>query len=213
MRPVCHLFRLLVNKIKSGIPPDAIKCSRSALENFEMARTMKWKDPLEALEKAGRLPVEMFLTFRVNQLSNAFERQWSRYMRKKAGVSLSEWRILAMLQHGPSTFARLVEATDVNKALLHRSAHSLAKLELISITDTPGDARSTTLALTAQGAGLLDDVGPRALARQKHFLSVLTTHERETLYTALNKLRTAAQTWDEEGEEDKEDFAISKRTT
>ena len=166
-----------------------------------MATTQTEKDPLDVLEQSAKPPVEMFLTFRVNQLSNAFERQWSRYMRKRAGVSLSEWRILAMLQHGPSTFANLVEVTDVNKALLHRSAHSLASLGFVTISDTPGDGRSTTLTLTPAGSSLLKEVWPLALARQKHFLSVLSAREREVLYTVLHKLRAAAQSWDDELEE------------
>jgi len=66
-------------------------------------------------------------------------------------VSLSEWRILAMLQEGPSTFARLVDATGVNKAPPHRSARELEQLHLVKISDTPDDARSTTLNLTSSG--------------------------------------------------------------
>lgn len=159
-------------------------------------QSVPWQDPLEQLEKTGSLPVETFLTFRVNQLSTAFERQWSRFMREEAGVSLSEWRILAMLEDGPSTFARLVDVTGVNRALLHRSAHALAKLDLVNITDTPGDARSTTLSLTPASRKLLKKVQPLALARQKHFLSILTRQERQVLYGVINKLRLAANDWD-----------------
>lgn len=154
-----------------------------------------WKDPLEQLEETGALPVEMFLTFRVNQLSSAFERQWSRSMRDEAGVSLGEWRIMAMLQAGPQTFARLVELTEMNKALAHRSAKALAELQLVQITDTPEDARSTTLALTGKGRKLFAEIRPIALARQKAFLSALTAQERRTFYVVLQKLRTAAHAW------------------
>ena len=155
-----------------------------------------WQDPLDHLEKTGTLPVELFLTFRVNQLSTAFERQWTRFMKEAAGVNLSEWRILAWLDEDPSTFARLVEATGVNKALLHRSAQALAALGLVKIGDTPGDARSTTLSLTQKGHKLLDKVRPLALARQKHFLDVLTPRERQMIYAVLEKLRGAATQWD-----------------
>jgi DNA-binding MarR family transcriptional regulator len=160
-------------------------------------KTSQWQDPLDLLELSGPLPVDLFLTFRVNQLSSAFERQWSRYMRDKAGVSLSEWRIMAMLQSGAHTFARIVELTEVNKALVHRSAKSLSGLGLIEITDTPGDARSTTMALTSKGQTLIRKIRPLALARQKHFLSALTAQERRLFYVAIEKLRTAAHEWDQ----------------
>ncbi|MCK9511763.1 MAG: MarR family winged helix-turn-helix transcriptional regulator [Pigmentiphaga sp.] len=155
-----------------------------------------WQDPLEQLEASADLPLELYLTFRVNLLSNVFERQWSRFLRESAGVSLSEWRIIAMLQNGPSTFARLVEATDVNKGLLHRSARSLEELGIITIGATPGDARSTTLTLTKAGRQLLNRVRPLTLERQRHFLSVLEPQERQALYAAVDKLREAAAQWD-----------------
>lgn len=120
-------------------------------------------------------------------------------MREEVGVSLSGWRILAMLRNGPSTFARLVDSTEINKALLHRSAKELEQSHLVKIADTPGDARSITLSLTPKGQKLLDKVLPLALERQKHFLSVLTPSERETLYRAIGKLRNAALNWDPAG--------------
>lgn len=161
-----------------------------------VTESQPWQDPLLQLQETGLLPVEMFLTFQVNQLSSAFERQWSRSMRDKAGVSLSEWRIMAILQAGPQTFARLVEMTEVNKALAHRSAKALAELELIEIADTPGDARSTTLALTGKGRKLFSKIRPMAVSRQEKFLNALTAQERQTFYLALQKLRAAAHEWD-----------------
>jgi DNA-binding MarR family transcriptional regulator len=160
-----------------------------------------WSDPLDVLVDTGSLPVDQFLTFRINQLSSAFERQWSRSMRDEAGVSLSEWRLLAMLQSGSQTFARLVELTEVNKALLHRSAKALSEAELIDISDTPSDARSTTLSLTDKGRRLLKKIRPLAIARQKHFLSALSSDERRTLYVALEKLRTASNQWNATSQE------------
>lgn len=160
------------------------------------ARPDPWQDPLDQLERTGSFPIEMFLTFQVNQLSSAFERQWARFMREKAGVSLSEWRILAMLQHGPRTFAHVVELTAMNKALAHRSARTLADLDLIGISDTPGDARSTTLALSAKGRKLLAKVLPLSMKRQKLFLSALSAAERQAFYSALGKLRSVALEWE-----------------
>lgn len=170
------------------------------MDNLSMtsppATDAPWQDPLDLLQAAGGLPLESFVTFRVNQLSAAFERQWSRFMREHAGVSLSEWRILAMLQDGPSTSARVVEGTGMNKALLSRSAHQLDSQGLVHICATPGDARSITLDLTPAGRKLLSRVRPLAIERQTQFLSVLTAGERHTLYAALDKLRQAAVDWE-----------------
>lgn len=156
-----------------------------------------WTDPLVTLQSQTPLPVDQFVTFKVNQLSMAFERQWTRFMREKAGVSLSEWRILAMLaSHGPLPFARVVEATGINKALCSRSARTLQNQKLITSAETDGDARSITLALAPRGERLVAEVRPHAQRRQSLLLSALTPAERKALYAAIDKLQQAAQSWD-----------------
>ncbi|MDE1926488.1 MAG: winged helix-turn-helix transcriptional regulator [Burkholderiales bacterium] len=153
-------------------------------------------DPLQALDIDAALPVERFVTFRVNQLSTAFERQWSRVMRERAGVSLSQWRILAMLEAGPAVFARLVDGIGIDKALMSRSTRELEAQGLVRITATPADARSLTLALTPEGRRLLSRMMPLALRRQRYLLSALTSSERSVFYRAVEKLRTAADRWE-----------------
>ncbi|WP_158215423.1 MarR family winged helix-turn-helix transcriptional regulator [Candidimonas nitroreducens] len=156
------------------------------------ARAAPAGDPLLDFEDADLMPVERFVTFKVNQLSTAFERQWTRIMREKAGVSLSQWRVLVMLQAGPATFSRLVEATGMNKALMSRSISELEAKRMLTVSATPDDARSITLTLAAKGRKLLQEVQPLALARQRHLLSALSASERRTFYAALDKLARAA---------------------
>lgn len=184
------LFCLLVNNMRH--------CeTHNAPMRASTSTNPVWQDPVDSMEKTGLLAVDLFVTYKINQLSSAFERQWTRVMREKAGVSLSEWRILAVLRDGAATFARVVEATGVNKALASRSMHQLEELKLVTISDTPSDARSITLALTGKGQKLLDDVLPVALQRQAHLLSVLTPNERKVLYAAIDKLKDAASEWDD----------------
>ncbi|MBL8330912.1 MAG: winged helix-turn-helix transcriptional regulator [Rubrivivax sp.] len=166
-----------------------------------MARTRPpsgdWSDPLQALQDEGRLPVERFVSFQINQLSTAFERQWTRVMRDRAGVSLSQWRILAMLDAGPLVFSRLAESIGIDKALMSRSTRDLQALDLIKVGPTPDDARSLTLGLTAKGRRLLARMMPLAIQRQQHLLGALTPEERRSFYSAVDKLKTAAEQWDE----------------
>ncbi len=158
--------------------------------------TDTWADPLQALQSDGRLAVERFVTFQVNQLSTAFERQWTRVMRDRAGVSLSQWRILAMLEAGPMVFSRLVDGIGIDKALMSRSTRGLEALDLITVGPTPDDARSLTLSLTAKGRRLLARMMPLATQRQQHLLSALTAEERRCFYSAVNKLKAAAGEWE-----------------
>lgn len=156
-----------------------------------------WSDPLQALQADGRLDVERFVTFQVNQLSTAFERQWTRVMRDRAGISLSQWRILAMLETGPEVFSRLVDAIGIDKALMSRSTRGLEALDLIKVAPTPEDARSLTLSLTPKGRRLLARMMPLASQRQQRLLSSLTEEERRCFFRAVTKLKAAANEWDQ----------------
>lgn len=154
-------------------------------------------DPLQTLEAKGHLPVERFVTFQVNQLSTAFERQWTRVMRDRAGVSLSQWRILAMLEVGPMTFSRMVDGIGIDKALMSRSSRGLQDMDLVRVEPTPDDARSLTLSLTPKGRRLLARMMPLATQRQRHLLSALTPDERRCFFVVVQKLKAAADDWDE----------------
>lgn len=154
-------------------------------------------DPLERLDQDGVLPFDQFVTFRVNQLSMAFERQWTRYMRERVGLSLAEWRIVATLSgRGPSTFSQVVLSTGMNKSLCSRCVGTLQESGLIEVQATPGDSRSLTLSTTRKAARLVAQLRPAVLQRQRLLLGALTRHERQVLYDALDKLQAAAALWD-----------------
>lgn len=158
--------------------------------------TTPWQDPLQSLEADGRLPVECFVTFQINQLSTVFERQWTRMVREQAGISLSQWRILAMLDGGAKGFARLVEAIGMDKALMSRSTRELEAAGLVNVAPAPDDARSLLLSLTAKGRRLLARMMPLAAQRQQQLLSALSADERRMFYGVIDKLKDAAGQWE-----------------
>ena len=153
-------------------------------------------DPLHRLEAQEGLPFDQFVTFRVNQLSMAFERQWTRYMREHVGLSLAEWRIVATLAgRGSLTFAQVVRATGMNKSLASRCVTALEEQGLVDAAPTPTDSRSLTLSLTRRADKLVKQLRPTVLRRQRLLLEALNAQERRVLYTALDKLQAAAATW------------------
>ncbi|WP_167784773.1 MarR family winged helix-turn-helix transcriptional regulator [Ramlibacter rhizophilus] len=154
-------------------------------------------DPLSLLDRDGPLPFDAFVTFRINQLSMAFERQWTRYMRDTVGLSLGEWRVVATLAaSGSATFTHVAQATGMNKSLCSRCVASLETQGLVEPSPTPGDSRSVTLALTRKAQRLVAQLRPVVLRRQQLLLEALTREERVALYAAIDKLRAAAARWD-----------------
>lgn len=162
------------------------------------ARRSTTPDPLDELDSGRGLTLDLFVTFRINQLSMAFERQWTRFMREQVGLSLGEWRVVAIL-HGlsPATFAQVVQRLGMNKSLCSRCVASLQEQGLVQAGPTPGDARSVTLTLTAAGRRLVHRLRPLVIGRQRMLLQALTEAERRMLYGALDKLDAAAASWGE----------------
>jgi DNA-binding MarR family transcriptional regulator len=159
---------------------------------------LSFTDPLEQLNRENTLAFDMFVTFKVNRLSTAFERQWTRFMREEVGLSLAEWRVVATLsgvEH--KTFAQVVQAIGMNKSLCSRCLATLQQQNLVASEVTPGDSRSLTLSLTARGRQLVTKLKPAVLRRQRMLLESLTRQERQILYAALDKLHGAAANWED----------------
>ena len=153
-------------------------------------------DPLSLLEQDGRICIEQFVTFRVNQLSLLFGRQWMRTFKESSGVSIGQWRMLALLQSGSSTVSQLVRVLEMDKALAGRLARDLQAMSLVDVRQTPTDARGLTLSLTKGGKDLIDKMRPLVLERQRHLLGALSVSERASLYRIIEKLAAAAEEWD-----------------
>lgn len=163
----------------------------------------RWEDPVDRLKRDGDLPYDAFVSFRLDQVSTLLERQWSRIVRGEADISLSEWRMLAVLQGGPRLFSDLVDATGINKGLCSRSATRLQQLNFVQAEPVFEDARRVVLALTAKGMRLVEKIKPKAVERQSVLLSALTAAERRALYKAFGKLTAAAQAFNApDGEQD-----------
>lgn len=156
-------------------------------------------DPLDRIDQPGGLPFTQFVTFKVNQLSMAFERQWTRYMREQVGLSLGEWRVVATLAGAERlTFAAVVAATGMNKSLCSRCIASLLEAGWVESRPTPGDARSLTLQLTRKGRRQVEDLRPVVIKRQRMLLRALSRAERVALYSAIDKLQAAAVRWEDD---------------
>lgn len=152
--------------------------------------------PWSALDESGStLTVDAFLTTLMSQVGNALRRTITVPYADAAGLTVSEWRLLALIAHaGELPFSALVVQSTSDKALVSRTLRLLQERGLVALQAEGSTPRKKILCtITAEGQRLHDQVMPQARRRQAAALCVLTPEEREVMYRALHKLRGYCQ--------------------
>lgn len=138
---------------------------------------------------AKTLVLDHFLPYRLSVASNAVSTTISNAYRKRFGLKIAEWRLIAILaEDAQLTPAMLGERTRMDKITVSRAAAALVERGLIEAADNPGDGRSHFLSLTADGAALYSEIAPLALAIEAQLFSGLSTEERAMLDTLLRRV-------------------------
>jgi len=142
----------------------------------------------------GDFELEHFLPYRLSLLANTVSQGIAAGYRDAHGISVTEWRIVAVLGRYPGLAAfELAERTAMDKVAIHRAVKSLESRGLLERRADSGDGRRRRLYLTRpQGQHLLDAIVPRAKAFEQRLLGSLTRKEAEQLDRLLAKLQRAA---------------------
>ena len=138
--------------------------------------------------------LEDFLPYRLSVLTNTISQGIAASYRDEHGISVTEWRILAVLGRYPGlTASEVVERTAMDKVSIHRGVKSLLEKRLLERKPDPDDRRRQRLLLTpTDGQAVLSDVIPRARAFEKKLLDALDPDEAGLVDVLLKKLQEAA---------------------
>jgi len=147
-----------------------------------------------ASETADRFDLETFLPYRLSVLANTVSEGIAHGYRGRHDISVTEWRILAVLGRFPGISAREVaERTAMDKVAISRGVKALAEKGLLTRRTDAGDRRRQHLHLTAgQGQAVVNAVIPQAQAFERRLLEALGSDERSALLAALAKLQQQA---------------------
>jgi DNA-binding MarR family transcriptional regulator len=156
----------------------------------------KRSDPEETALKPSEFKLEEFLPYRLSVLTNTVSQGIARGYRQHHDISVTEWRILAVLGRFPGLTASEVAArTAMDKVAISRSVKSLEEKALLQRGTDRGDRRRQPLYLTPdKGDALLHQVIPSALRYEHSLLQALTPAEQATLSTLLARLQRQAET-------------------
>jgi DNA-binding MarR family transcriptional regulator len=150
--------------------------------------------PSNTARKTDRtLDLEHFLPYRLSVLSNRVSDAIARQYSDRFGLTIPEWRIMAVLGGTPALSARdVAERTAMDKVQVSRAVESLVRARRVARTEDAQDGRISRLALTAKGRAIYDEVVPLALHLEEVFLSALKPDERRQLDALMAKLSRQA---------------------
>ena len=141
----------------------------------------------------ARLDLDRFLPYRLSVLSNRVSSAIARQYSDRFGLSIPEWRVMAVLGGSPGLSARdVAERTAMDKVQVSRAVDSLVRARRVARSADAADGRIQRLALTRQGRAIYDEVVPLALHLEEVFLSALTPEERSQFDSLMAKLARRA---------------------
>jgi DNA-binding MarR family transcriptional regulator len=135
------------------------------------------------------LELERFVPYRLSLLSNTLSQAIAREYQARFGLSVTEWRVLAVLgRYAGLSAGEVAERTAMDKVAVSRAVARLLGDDRIRRAVHRGDRRRSVLALTPKGQRIYDQIAPRALEYERQLLQVLDAEEREWLERLLAKL-------------------------
>lgn len=139
------------------------------------------------------LPLHQFLTYRLSRVQAKLNAQANAMLRAHAGLTLSQWRILALIgAAGQTRLSELARIAALDKGLLSRNLKTLIADGLVRSKQDDIDQRVQHLSLSGSGQTLFETTLPRMRQRQAHLRSSMSARELDVLYRALDKLEIAA---------------------
>jgi len=135
------------------------------------------------------LDLEHFLPYRLSVLTNRISRGLADIYEARFGISVTEWRVIAVLGRYPELSANgVAERTAMDKVAVSRAVGRLLERGLIEREMHDSDRRRSVLQLSEAGYAVYDVVVPLALDYEREAYAALDAEEREQLDRLLGKL-------------------------
>lgn len=134
-----------------------------------------------------------FLPYQLSVASNAVSSLIAERYRKRFGLKIPEWRVMAVLgDSGQLTQRALTAATVMDKVAVNRAVKVLEERGLLGRVPNPGDGRSHLLELTGEGRAIHGEVMPLARATERDLLDGFKPEEEALLRRLLAHMRNRA---------------------
>ncbi|MDN3565293.1 MarR family winged helix-turn-helix transcriptional regulator [Paeniroseomonas aquatica] len=137
----------------------------------------------------GDFALEEFLPYRLSLVTNRTSRLFARRYSAAFGVSIAEWRVLAVVgRFGGLSATAVVERTAMDKVKVSRAVQALLRRGLLRREGDAADRRVQRLALTEAGQRVHAGIVPLARGLEAELLAGLAPPERAALVRLLETL-------------------------
>ena len=131
-----------------------------------------------------------FLPYQLSITSNAVSGRIALEYRTRFGLSVPEWRVMAVLgDSGALTQRDLTSLTVMDKVAVNRACKVLEERKLVSRRPNAQDGRSHLLELTAEGVRMHDEIMPLALEMERRLFANFTREEIDTFRSLLLRVK------------------------
>ena len=138
-----------------------------------------------------------FLPYQLSITSNAVSSLIAERYRKRFGLKITEWRVMAVLgdaaiNHKRLTQRDLTEVTLMDKVAVNRACKVLEDRGLVTRVVNEHDGRSHLLGLTEEGQAIHREVMPLAKATERDLFAGFAPREEAALRAMLERMRERA---------------------
>jgi len=139
--------------------------------------------------------IKDLISYQLHTVANLLSRGAELRYRREFGVSLWEWRTIALLgaSDDPQSLGHLARAAGIDKSQMSRVVSGLARRKLVMRDANDADGRGVHLRLSKTGRKLYGGLIGAAAERDAAFRRCLTTSEKTVFEKALSKLATQAR--------------------
>ena len=143
------------------------------------------------------LILEEFLPYRLAILSHTVSTTIAQVYDKRFGLSIPEWRVIAILGRFPGLSAvEVAERTLMDKVAVSRAVTKLVKNGRIDRQFADADRRRSILNLSEEGRRVYNEVSPLALNFERELLDGLDDDDRRKLDSIMERLLARARALD-----------------
>lgn len=140
------------------------------------------------------LQLERYLPYRLSILSNRISALISETYSAKFALSITEWRIMAVLGEYPGVSADEVSLkTQIEKSILSRAISKLLHRKLLERAFDPADKRRSMLRLTETGLSVYDELVPISYDYEQQLLTCFNDSESQQFSELIDRLYAHAE--------------------
>jgi DNA-binding MarR family transcriptional regulator len=144
---------------------------------------------MPAAANAPALSLDRFVPYRLSVLANTVSAALSGAYARRFGLTVPEWRVVAVLARSPGLSAAEVAArTAMDKVAVSRAVAALARGGRVRRAQAAHDRRRSVLTLTARGRAVYRRIVPLALAYERSLLEALSAREQAQFGELLARL-------------------------